>query len=175
MNSYLLVRLSFYVWMTTSLNDMLASSHTTSSDIRNRLEQEDQTRSSSHEAALAAIPSKPPRPMCLNCEKVGHCTEFCIAPGGQMASKTIEEARAACDAAWNKQRATEKPHSGRSTTSTTTNATNTAMAHHHKWTALHACLSTRQTLPMANSALSTITTSLNVTIAHNTFWTENMF
>jgi hypothetical protein len=94
---FILNSLRLHPRMQSSLNDMLANPLTTSADIRKRLEQEDLVigSSSAPEAALAAVSTKNPRPVCLNCQKVGHRTEFCIAPGGQMAGKTIEEARAA--------------------------------------------------------------------------------
>ena len=83
--------------MQTSLKDMLANPHMTSADIRKHLKQEDQTRAgaatSSSENVLAALSTKPstkpPRPVCANCEKVSHRAKFCIAEGGQMAGKMI--------------------------------------------------------------------------------------
>ena len=91
--------------MQMSLNDLLANPLTTSVDICKHLEQEDHTTvtGAPPDAALAAASSKPARPLCINCQKPGHCTEFCITPGGQMAGKTIEEARTARDAARAKQ------------------------------------------------------------------------
>ena len=35
------------------------------------------------------------RTTCANCRRVGHFTEFCIQPGGKMAGRTLEEAKAA--------------------------------------------------------------------------------
>ena len=129
---YMLNALRLHPRMQTSLNDMLANPLTTSADIRRRLEQEDDTigtGTNPPENALAAAAgsTKPPRPVCANCEKVGHRTEFCIAAGGQMAGKTIEEARAARDAARNKTRGTDKC-TGRNTAnaSNTANSANTA-------------------------------------------------
>src|ERR1700677_1089862 len=109
--------------MQTSLNDMLANPLTTSTDIRNRLEQEDQTAGTS-DSALAAVTSKakPPRPLCANCRTLGHRTEYCIAAGGQMAGKTIEEARAAREAARNKQRGNDTSRTNRGTTNTANTA-----------------------------------------------------
>ena len=36
-----------------------------------------------------------PRPICANCKRENHSTDYCIAPGGKMAGRSIEEARAA--------------------------------------------------------------------------------
>jgi hypothetical protein len=85
---------------------------TTSVDIRTHLTQEEQVildkggSDTPPDTALATVPSKPPHPTCLNCKRPGHCTEYCIAPGGAYAGKTVKEARAAQNAA----RGTGKPH-----------------------------------------------------------------
>ncbi|KAH9065806.1 hypothetical protein EDB87DRAFT_1679512 [Lactarius vividus] len=44
--------------------------------------------------ALAAVANKT-RPICANCKRSNHRPEFCVASGGNMAGKTIHEARAA--------------------------------------------------------------------------------
>lgn len=36
-----------------------------------------------------------PRPVCANCKREGHGTDFCVAPNGKMAGRTLDEARAA--------------------------------------------------------------------------------
>ena len=86
----------------TSINDMMMNPSNSSTDVRARLLQEEQTNLteiSSENTAHAAISSKPPRPVCSNCKCPGHRADFCISPGGLMAGKTIEEARAAQEAA----------------------------------------------------------------------------
>ena len=120
---FVLNSLRLHPRMQSSLNDMLANPLTTSADIRNLLEQEDLVIGSgtTPDTTLAAAPTKNPRPVCLNCQNPRHRTEFCIAPGGQMASKTIEEACAAHDAARLAQRGTER-HAGRNNTANTANA-----------------------------------------------------
>jgi transposase InsO family protein len=56
------------------------------------------TVSSTAFAALSPR-DRPPRPVCANCKKDTHGTDYCIAPGGKMAGRTIDEARAARTAA----------------------------------------------------------------------------
>jgi transposase InsO family protein len=98
-----------YPRLQTSVNDMLANPLTTSADIRARLAQEEQVTNekgnteATTDTALAAAHPKPPRPTCLNCKKSGHKAEHCIAIGGGMAGKTLDEAR---EAARNANRAT---------------------------------------------------------------------
>lgn len=89
---------------------------------------------------------------------------FCIAPGGQMAGKTIEEAHAACNTAHNKQQATKKLCSGWNMTSIITNATNTATTQPHSNSQQkitinrqHYMLVNQANATNSNSALSTIT------------------
>ena len=90
-----------YPWLQTSVNDMLANPLTTSADIRARLAHEEdiiaekKKTKTTVDTALAATNPKPPRPSCLNCKKSGHKAEFCVAVGGGMAGKTLEEAREA--------------------------------------------------------------------------------
>ena len=97
-----------YTRLQTSINDMFTGGTTTSDDVVNRLLLEEQVlndnASISPTTALAAVNTKPPRPVCANCKRPSHRTEFCIGPGGQMAGKTIKEARAAQDAARNAQK-----------------------------------------------------------------------
>ena len=52
-------------------------------------------------SAFAAIQSQPkiPHVVCTNCKRETHGTDYCIAPGGKMAGRTIEEARTAFRAA----------------------------------------------------------------------------
>jgi hypothetical protein len=92
-----------YSRLQTSINDLLQNPTTTSHDVRNRLLIEEQTITSGDKqgdnTALAAVTTKPARPICANCKCPTHRTEFCISPGGQMAGKTIDEARAAQEAA----------------------------------------------------------------------------
>ena len=50
----------------------------------------------SNPIALAASTNttRPPRAPCGNCKRTNHATDYCIHPGGKLAGKTIEEARA---------------------------------------------------------------------------------
>jgi hypothetical protein len=54
--------------------------------------------------ALAAVANRATnsRPVCANCKRTNHRTEFCISPGGKMAGKRIDEARKAQRAALGK-------------------------------------------------------------------------
>jgi hypothetical protein len=45
--------------------------------------------------AASAKDKKKIRPFCANCKRRSHSTDFCVLPGGKMAGRTIEEARAA--------------------------------------------------------------------------------
>jgi transposase InsO family protein len=92
----------------TSITDMLESPSINSADIKKRIVREEQLLISREKhghtpaadnTALAAITNNKPKTPCSNCKRTNHRTECCIAPGGQMAGKTIEEARAANDAA----------------------------------------------------------------------------
>ena len=51
----------------------------------------------SSSSAFAALSSRPrsPRPPCSNCKREGHSVDYCIAPGGKMAGRSLEDARAA--------------------------------------------------------------------------------
>src|SRR6266571_5157681 len=88
----------------SSVNEMLRSSATiSSSDIKDRVLHEEQllqrrehlgiplTSGLGESTALTTTTNKP-RPVCANCKRNNHRTEFCIAPGGQMAGKSIDEA-----------------------------------------------------------------------------------
>ena len=121
-----------YKPLQTSINDMFAKPGTTSADVRARLileEQVIQDSSATETTTLAAVSNKPPKVVCANCKRPSHRTEYCIAPGGQMAGKTLEEARAAQSAAHDAQRSGNKACGNRSATpvppqgnSTTANA-----------------------------------------------------
>src|SRR6266849_661094 len=52
-------------------------------------------------AAFSAVSSRPrlPRPVCAKCKRDTHFTDYCIAPGGKMGGRTVEEAKAAYRAA----------------------------------------------------------------------------
>ena len=92
-----------YSRLQTSVNDLLHNSLTTSRKVQSRLLREEQTinicdNQNPDNTVLAAISNKsgkPTRPLCSSCERPGHKAEFCIAEGGGMAGKTLEEARAA--------------------------------------------------------------------------------
>ena len=66
----------------------------------------------SQSSAFPAVSSRPraPRPICANCKKETHSADYCIAPGGKMAGRTIDEARTAFRAAQNK---TNQPRDSR--------------------------------------------------------------
>jgi hypothetical protein len=71
----------------TSINDLLQNPSTTPCDVRSRLLREEQTISArkkqgTENSALAATSSKPTRPVCSNCKRLTHHTEYCISPGG---------------------------------------------------------------------------------------------
>jgi len=81
----------------------------TSADIVARLDYEQQARSmaiartvpipaEAHSAHGSSCSSDSKHSICSNCKKPRHTAEFCIQPGGGMASKTIAEAQQACDA-----------------------------------------------------------------------------
>jgi hypothetical protein len=36
-----------------------------------------------------------PKPVCSNCKRDNHSTEYCMSPGGKMSGRTVKEARAA--------------------------------------------------------------------------------
>ena len=61
--------------------------------------------SSTPSSAFAANSSRPrsPRPTCSNCKREGHLTDFCISPGGKMAGRPVDEAKAAYRASINRQ------------------------------------------------------------------------
>ncbi|KAH9004081.1 hypothetical protein EDB86DRAFT_3072421 [Lactarius hatsudake] len=87
------------------IDELLESSPTiTSADIEGRIRREEQLLwhreklCLSDNTALAAVANKT-RPTCANCKRPNHRPEFCVAPGGSMAGKTIDEARAAQKAA----------------------------------------------------------------------------
>ena len=109
-----------YKPLQTSINDLFIKPGTTSADVRARLileEQVIQDNAAPETTALAAVSSKP-KTVCANCKRPTHRTEYCIASGGQMAGKTLEEARAAQNAARDahKQGNTNKARGSRSTT-----------------------------------------------------------
>src|SRR6266702_2634554 len=91
----------------STINELLESSPSISSaDIKNRILREEQlllhreklglslTSSGSNNTALATVANRT-RPICANCKCTNHHSEFCIAPGGSMARKTIDKAHAA--------------------------------------------------------------------------------
>jgi hypothetical protein len=120
---------SHYSRLQTSINNLLQNLLTTSRDVRNHLLIEERTillhnKQGTENIALAAV-AKPTRPVCSNCKHLTHCTEYCISAGGQMAGKTIEEARAAQDAARTTQKPTGTTARTRNSHTTTTTGDNT--------------------------------------------------
>ena len=114
----------------STINGMLENAMLTSQDVENQVLREEELISyrerdgntPSENTALAAV-TKRERPICANCKRPGHRTEYCIAAGGQMAGKTIEEARAAQEAARAAQRSgsSGKPRNPRANTSSQAN------------------------------------------------------
>jgi gag-polypeptide of LTR copia-type len=62
--------------------------------IKRRAEQHPTVPSVSSTALVAQTKTRQ-RPFCKNCRRPGHSADFCIAPGGKFAGRTIEEAIAA--------------------------------------------------------------------------------
>src|SRR5216684_1551612 len=62
-------------------------------------------------SAFPAVSNWPcnPRPICANCKRDNHSTDYCILPRGKMQGKTIEEARAAFCVAMVKASAQNQP------------------------------------------------------------------
>src|SRR6266702_679518 len=117
-----------------TINELLESSPSISSaDIKNRILREEQlllhreklglslAPSGSDNTALTTVTNRT-RPICANCKCMNHRSEFCIAPGGSMARKTIDDARAAQRAAAGKSQL----HNNRNNTNTTSQSANTA-------------------------------------------------
>ena len=76
--------------------NIMASPLTTSADIISHLLREEHIfLDNGGSDSLAAVPSKSTRPICSNCKRTGHHTKYCVAAGGDIVGKTIEEARAA--------------------------------------------------------------------------------
>ena len=97
----------------TIIGDMLEKPDVTSEDVKNRVLREEQLllhrekqdlTNVSESTSLASVSNKKNRPICSNCKRPNHRTEFCISPGGQMAGKTIHESRAAQKAARSAQK-----------------------------------------------------------------------
>ena len=110
------------------ISELLQSSPSiTSTDVKNRVIREEQLLARRERlglplapglvdnTAFAAVVNKP-RPICANCKRANHRMEFCIAPGGQMAGKSIEEARTA------QRAASGKPQSRNNRNATTQSA-----------------------------------------------------
>jgi hypothetical protein len=96
----------------STINELLQSSPTiTLTDVKQRVIHEEQLlirrekmgiplgSNPVENSALATVTGKSSCPICANCKCPNHQTEYCIAPGGQMAGKTIDEAHAAQNAA----------------------------------------------------------------------------
>ena len=97
----------------SSINDLLENSSTTYADVKRRILREEETAirrgqytPNSDNTALLTVSNRNNRPICANCKRANHRTEFCISTGGAMAGKSIEEARAAQEAARAAQRTT---------------------------------------------------------------------
>lgn len=64
------------------------------------------------------------RPLCSHCKRNGHYADFCIQPGGKMAGRTLEEAKAAYRASPRQQRTEDIPKNQPT-------SANVAVAHRH--------------------------------------------
>src|SRR6266702_2783311 len=123
-----------FLQLQLTINELLKSSPSISSaDIKSRILREEQlllrqeklglslTPGGSDNTALTAVANRA-RLICANCKRTNHRSEFCIAPGGSMARKTIDEACAA-------QRTTAcKPQSRGNRNNTTPQSANTTQA-----------------------------------------------
>jgi len=120
----------------STINELLESSPSISSaDIKNCILREEQlllhreklglslTSSGSDNTVLTAVTNRT-RLICANCKRTNHRSEFCIAPGGSMAGKTIDNARAAQRAAAGKSQL----RNNRNNTNTTSQSANTTQA-----------------------------------------------
>ena len=60
-----------------------------------------QALSLSNQSAFAALNSHQHglKPICSNCKREDHSTDYCISPGGKMAGRSVEEASIAFKAA----------------------------------------------------------------------------
>ncbi|KAH8997361.1 hypothetical protein EDB92DRAFT_1813816 [Lactarius akahatsu] len=110
-----------------TIDELLESSPAiTSADIEGRILREEQLLRHREKLgvadniALAAVANKT-RQICANCKRSNHRPEFCVAPGGNMAGKTIGEARAAQKAA----AAKSQTRGNRNTNSQSANVTQT--------------------------------------------------
>lgn len=93
---FILNAFEHYPGLQATVYHMMANPLTTSEDIKSRLLREEKMfLDNGGSDSLAAVPSKSTRPICSNCERAGHHTRYCVAAGGAMAGRTIEEARAA--------------------------------------------------------------------------------
>ena len=149
-----------YAALQSTINGMLENTSLTSLDVENKVLQEEdlisyreKDNAPSENTALAAVTNKCERPLCANCKQPGHRTEFCIKPGGLMAGKTLDEARAAQSAA----RALQKSRNPRGTTSSqvnTADSTSTSVTINGKRYVLE---NTAQVVTETNSALAALT------------------
>ena len=150
-----------------SITDMLDSPFITSADVKKRIVREQQLlisrekqgHATNDNTALAAISNnKPTRSPCSNCKKTNHRTEFCIAPGGQMAGKTLDEARAANDAARRALGLPVRPRGNRTNdANTTANAPKANTAPSAKTITINGkCYMETTAAPTENNALSAI-------------------
>jgi hypothetical protein len=85
--------------ITQDLSESTASAPYTSTRLFTLLENEqwiissDQKRHDAIALASQITPAKRTTTLCSNCKKPGHSVGYCVAPGGGMAGKTIDEAK----------------------------------------------------------------------------------
>jgi transposase InsO family protein len=109
-----------YHGLQSTITTMLQNPAVTSEDVKKRILMEEEilsSRGSVETTALSAVTSRNNRPICSNCKRPNHRTEYCIAAGGQMAGKTIDDARAAQDAARIKAGLPVRPRGGQKSSS----------------------------------------------------------
>lgn len=94
---------NYFHTLQSAVDIMLENPSVTSKDVKARVLREEQLLLSRGDSANplenTAVVNKATRPICANCKRRNHRTKYCIAAGGRMAGKTIDEARATQDAA----------------------------------------------------------------------------
>ena len=98
-----------FAYLQSSIQSMSTSAGFSSESVIRRMEDEEaliQRRveqglqpSAVNPSAFAAMTARKPRLPCSNCKRTNHSTDFCIAPGGKMAGRSLEDAISAQRAA----------------------------------------------------------------------------
>ena len=122
---YILNSLTTFPHLHTTINHNISSSTKdapyTATAILQLLENEqrllDADQSSTASTSIALIAKNVPRLLCSNCKRTTHTVEYCVAPGGGMAGKLIEESKQAKrdtrEAKHNKLSKSDKPASSK--------------------------------------------------------------